>query len=195
VSGDGTLLFAGSTLPAVTVFGGTTPFVRDYYDALAPQSQGLLSVAAYPAKVCQLPTSLAATLDVSAGPPPSFSLNATFTLGSGGVDPLTQPVTLQIGNSFYTYSVTIPAGSFNIHRNGTNAGIYVFQGGINGATLKVQIAALPQNQFQITAFGKQVDLTGLANPLTVQVAIGESSASTSVNATMAEPLRGLWSAQ
>ncbi|HVA01515.1 MAG TPA: hypothetical protein VMV34_07650, partial [Terriglobia bacterium] len=145
-----------------------------------------------PPKVCTLPTTLAASLEISAGPPPSYDLDATLGLGGGGaVDPLTQPVTLAIAD----YSVTIPAESFNLHQQGTNAGIYVFQGVINSVTLKVQIAALGQNQFQITAFGKQVDLTGVINPVSVQVSIGSNSASTSVTATFPDPLRGLWSAQ
>ncbi len=190
VSQDGTLLYAASAQPALTVYGAN-PFGFDSITAastvpaLDVVGYGLLSVAAFPAKACSSPTTLNATLDVSAGPPPSFDLNATLDTGSGGgvIDPLTQPVTLQIGNSSYTYSVTIPAGSFNTHQNGSKAGIYVFQGGLDGATLKVQIALLSPSQFQISAYVKKVDLTNLANPLTVNVTIGGNSASTTVNAT------------
>ncbi|HUZ47588.1 MAG TPA: beta-propeller fold lactonase family protein [Terriglobia bacterium] len=194
VNADGTFLYAGSAQPALTVFGlgGVVPFVRDSYNALAPQTYGMLSVAAYPPKACSVPTSLSATLEVSAGPPPSFDLSGTFDLGSGGAaDPLTQPVTLAIGD----YSVTIPAGSFTMHQDGTNAGIYVFQGVIAGTTLKVQITALGSNQFQILAFGKQVDLAGLANPVLVQVTIDSSSSGGTITATETDSLRGLWTAQ
>jgi 6-phosphogluconolactonase len=192
VNGDGTFLYAASALPAVTVYGigGSTALVRDSYNPLAPQAYGLLSVAAYPPKVCSLPTTLTATLDITTGPPPSYDLKATFDVGSG-VDLLAQPVTLQIGD----YSVTIPAGSFKTYQNGTNAETYLFQGVIGSVTLKVQIVPLGENQFQITAFGKQVDLTGQMNPVSVQVAAGGNSASTSVNATLVDNLRGLWSAQ
>ena len=193
INADGTFLFAGDPIPAISVFGagGSPPLVLDSYFPTG-LTYGLHSVAAYPPKVCTLPTTLAASLEISAGPPPSYDLDATLGLGGGGaVDPLTQPVTISIAD----YSVTIPAGSFNLHQSGTNAGIYVFQGVIGSATLKVQIAALGQNQFQITAFGKQVDLTGVINPVSVQVSIGSNSASTSVTATFPDPLRGLWSAQ
>jgi len=194
INSDGTFLFTGDPNPAISVFGagGSTPLVLDSYFPTG-LTYGLHSVAAYPPKVCSIPTSLAATIEISAGPPPSFDLNATFTLDSGGgaVDPLTQPVTLVIGD----YSVTIPAGSFNLQQQGTNTGIYVFQGVINSTTLKIQIAPLGQNQFQITAFGKQVDLTGLTNPVSVEATIGGSSAGTSVTATFPDSLRGLWSAQ
>lgn len=190
VSQDGTLLYAASALPALTVYGAN-PFsfksitTAATVPALDVVGYGLLSVAAFPAKACSSPTTQNATLGVSAGPPPSFDLNATLDTGSGGgvLDPLTQPVTLQIGNSSYTYSVTIPAGSFTFYQNGSKAGTYVFKGGIDGATLKVQIALLGSSQFQISAYVKQVDLTNLANPLTVTVSIGGSSASTTVNAT------------
>jgi hypothetical protein len=54
-----------------------------------------------------------------------FDLNESFTLGahSNGIDPAAEDVTLQIG----TFSVTIPAGSFEKKPNGR----FDFKGGIN----------------------------------------------------------------
>lgn len=193
INADGTFLFAGDPNPAISVFGagGSQTLVLDQYFPTG-LNYGLHSVAAYPPKVCTLPTTLGARLEIAAGPPPSYDLQATLGLGgSEVVDPLTQPVTISIDD----YSVTIPAGSFQLQQSGTNAGIYVFQGNIDGTTLKVQIAAGGGNQFHIVAFGKQVDLTGVLNPVNVQVSIGGSSASTSVTATSPDNLRGLWSAQ
>jgi len=95
-------------------------------------------------------------------------------------------VTIQVGS----FSITLPAGSFKAFRNGTNSGIYLYQGVVNSTTLKVQITPLGQNQFQISAYDKQIDLTGLFNPVTVTVGIGGNSASALVTANMSSPLGG-----
>jgi len=136
----------------------------------------LHSIAAFPAKACSS-SRLAASLQILAGPPVGFDLEATLSLDSSAVvNPLTQVVGIQIG----TFSASLPAGSFKFVQNGKNTGAYVFQGSLNGTNLKVQITPLGQNQFQVSAIGKQVDLSGLTSPVTVTVGIGGNSASTSV---------------
>jgi len=196
VNQDGTFLYAADTT-VTGGFGGVSSFSLAVspplsLDFLTSTSQisGLHSLAAYPAKVCaSSPTSsgLVASLQISAGPPPSFDLEATLSLDpSLVVDPLTQAVTIQVGS----FSITLPAGSFKAFRNGTNSGIYLYQGVVNSTTLKVQITPLGQNQFQISAYDKQIDLTGLFNPVTVTVGIGGNSASALVTANMSSPLGG-----
>jgi len=105
-----------------------------------------------------------------------FDLNESFTLGpnSNGINPLTEDVTLQIG----TFSVTIPAGSFEQKPNGR----FDFKGVINDVKLKAQIVPLGNNIFTFNAEGKGVDLTGLTNPVTVVLTIGTDSGSTAVRA-------------
>jgi hypothetical protein len=105
-----------------------------------------------------------------------FDLNESFTLGknSNGINPVTENVTLQIG----TFSVTIPAGSFKQKPNGR----FDFKGVINEMKLKVQIVPLGNNIFTFDADGKDVDLTGLTNPVTVVLTIGIDSGSTTVTA-------------
>ena len=103
------------------------------------------------------------------------------------MDPLTQPLTIQLGD----FSLTLPAGSFKTFQMGSNAWTYLFPGVINRITLKVQILPLGGNQFQILAYGKQVDLSGLAGSVTATVGIGDHSASTSVT-TVSGELRGNW---
>jgi DNA-binding beta-propeller fold protein YncE len=117
-----------------------------------------------------------AKLQITAGPPPGFDLNESFTLGanSNGINPVTENVTLQIG----TFSVTIRGGSFKLNPNGT----FVFQGDINGVTLKVQIIPLGNNIFTFNAQGTGVDLTGLTNPVTVVATIGDDTGRTAVTA-------------
>jgi hypothetical protein len=115
-----------------------------------------------------------------AGPPPSFDLNATFTLGAGsnGINPLTEAVTLRVG----TYTVTIPAGSFHQLTRGSKAGGYVFEGAIGGVTLEAQIVPLGNNSFQFKAEAQPVDLTALSNPVTVTITIGDDAGTSSVAA-------------
>jgi hypothetical protein len=107
--------------------------------------------------------------DISA---PLFAALGSFTLGtaSHGINPVTEPVTLQIG----TFSVTIPAGSFKLNRNGT----FEFQGTINGVTLDVRIVPLGHNRFDILAAGIGVDLTTLPNPVIVTLTIGNDGGTT-----------------
>jgi hypothetical protein len=119
-----------------------------------------------------------AKLEITAGPPQGFDLNESFTLGanSNGINPVTENVTLQIG----PFSVTIPAGSFKLNPNGR----FAFQGVINGVSLDVQIVPLGNNMFTFKAEGTGVDLTGLFNPVTVVLTIGDDTGSTAVTAQL-----------
>ncbi len=101
-----------------------------------------------------------------------FDLKESFTLGanSNGINPVTENVTLQIG----TFSVTIPPGSFKQIPHGR----FTFEGVINGVSLEVQIVPLGNNIFIFKAEGRGVDLTGLTNPVTVVLTIGNDTGST-----------------
>ncbi|HET9177937.1 MAG TPA: beta-propeller fold lactonase family protein [Terriglobia bacterium] len=179
VSNDGTLLFAADTFSAVSSFvlGGSSPLI---FGTLTSTISPLHSLAAFPAKACSSGSTsagLSATLQILAGPPPGFDLEATLSLDSSiVVNPLTQVVNIQIG----TLSTSLPAGSFKFAQNGKNSGSYVFQGTLSNTNLKVLIRPLGQNQFQISVFGKQIDLSGLPTPIAVTVGIGGNSASASV---------------
>lgn len=186
VSKDGTLLYAADTFSAISSFllGGSSPLT---FASLTSTVSPLHSLAAFPAKACSAPasSSLAASLQILAGPPVGFDLEGTLSLDpSIVVNPLTQVVSIQIG----TFSISLPAGSFKFAQNGKNSGNYVFQGTLNNANLKVLITPLGQNQFQVSALGKQVNLSGLSSPVTVTVGIGGGSASASV-VPISGPLR------
>jgi DNA-binding beta-propeller fold protein YncE len=105
-----------------------------------------------------------------------FDLKESFTLGanSNGINPITENVTLQIG----TFSVTIPPGSFKQIPHGR----FAFEGVINGVSLEVQIVPLGNNIFTFKAEGKGVNLTGLTNPVTVVLTIGNDTGNTAVAA-------------
>jgi hypothetical protein len=104
----------------------------------------------------------------------SFDLNSSFKLGTGssGINPLTQAITLQIG----PYSVTIPAGSFT--RN--NQGAYVFEGTTEGVSLQLRINPAGGNGYTLQAEGIGANLSGISNPVTVTLTIGDNTGSTKI---------------
>ena len=54
---------------------------------------------------------------------------------------------------------------------------------IGGVTLQFQILQLAGNQFQLKSTGGPVNLTGLPNPVTVTIVIGNDLGTTSVKAS------------
>jgi probable HAF family extracellular repeat protein len=107
---------------------------------------------------------------------PGFALGSTLTLGasSNGINPLTEPVSLNVG----TYSVTIPPGKFTK----VGHGVYFYGGINNGVSLWAWIAPLGGNQY---GFGAAATPSSPAtsNPVKVQLTIGDDTGTTSVNAT------------
>lgn len=117
-------------------------------------------------------SNLSAKLDISSA---GFDLNGSFTLGAGRtINPTTQPLTLRVG----TYTVTVPAGSFRAGAKGT----FTFVGTINGVALQIRIAPLGGNSYSIQVDASGVNLTGLTNPVTVTLTIGNNTGTTSVTA-------------
>jgi hypothetical protein len=105
---------------------------------------------------------------------------ASFTLGAGskGLDLSTEPVTLQVKGGSGAYSVTIPAGSFKKDGSG-----FKFQGTINRVKL-LETAIRPGRDggfdFEIQTEG--ANLKGIANPITVNLTVGEDGGSKTVRA-------------
>jgi len=97
-----------------------------------------------------------------------------FDFASNGINPVTENVTLEVG----TFSVTIPAGSFQQIPKGR----FAFEGTISGVSLQVQIAPVGNNSFTFKAQGADANLTGLTNPVTVVLTIGNDSGTTTVTA-------------
>jgi DNA-binding beta-propeller fold protein YncE len=163
--------FVPSTVLAYSISsnGSLTPAPGSPFAA----GSGATSVAITP--LVPFATSFA-KLEIEAGHRPGFDLKESFTLGtnSNGIDPVTEKVTLQIG----TFSVTIPAGSFEQDHNRR----FEFEGVINDVRLEMRIIPLGNNIFTFKAEGKGVDLTDLTNPVTVVLTIGTDSGSTDVTA-------------
>jgi hypothetical protein len=126
-------------------------------------------------------SSISAKLTITALSPAiySFDLSARFTPGAT-IDPLTEPVTLQVGS----YFVTIPVGSFHEITKGSKAGTYVYSGIIGGVTLSIQISppSVTGDGWNFKATGYPVNLPGLSNPVTVTISIGDDQGSAAVTA-------------
>ncbi len=117
-----------------------------------------------------------AALKIAFGTAPNtdaFALGTSFTLSSTApaFNPLTDPVTLQIG----TFAVTIPSGSF--HKN--HQGDFVFSGVVNGVTLKAAIKSTGTLRYNFQAGAQNASLTGTQNSVYVTLAIGGGSFSNS----------------
>jgi YVTN family beta-propeller protein len=108
----------------------------------------------------------------------AFQLVSTFTPGpdSTGINPLTQPVTLQVG----TFATTIPAGSFQ-----TLGPDFYFNGTVNGVPLQVGIAPLNGGAYAFGAGAEKANLSGTTNPVPVALTIGDNTGIVSVNALIA----------
>jgi 6-phosphogluconolactonase len=115
----------------------------------------------------------------------SFRVEGFFTLGAGsnGIYPLSEPVQVQVGS----LSLTIPAGS--MRQRGKEE--FVFEGKINGTDVKMAILrwdvkgqgkGKPSNDYLFVVEGKGRILSGITNPVTIGVGIGDDEGSTSVTA-------------
>ena len=105
-----------------------------------------------------------------------FRLRSEFILGqsSNGIDPPTEPLTLQIG----AFTTTIPLGSFK----GKGFGPFTFHGVIDGVALYVEIEPTGAKRYKLEAAGRNANLAGTTNPMPVTLIIGDDSGTTSVKA-------------
>ena len=102
-----------------------------------------------------------------------FTVSGQF-VGSAGIDPATQPVTLRVGG----FSATMPPGSFQRDP----IGHFVFGGTINGARVAGTIWSKGDNQYAFGFTGRDAENLPTANPVDVQLSIGSNGGDASVNA-------------
>jgi hypothetical protein len=103
-----------------------------------------------------------------------INLNSAFTLGTGnnGISPLTEPVALRVGN----FSTTIPAGSFELKSNGS----FIFVGTIKGVSMSAKITPQGGDNYTFQFVCTGANLTGIVNPVSVTLTIGDDTGTTSV---------------
>jgi hypothetical protein len=155
--------FAGSASPGATfVFNvrySPNPGAKTNVTRLAPFS------------------SLSASIQVAAGPPPTLAVKGVFTSAapsSAGIDPAGQPVSFHLPG----YSVTIPPGSFKRDAKGN----YSFEGTLEGIPLRMRIAPKAGGSFAFTVNVQNIDMTHAINPLRLLLILGDNAGATLVNA-------------
>jgi Tol biopolymer transport system component len=123
--------------------------------------------------------SFTAKVEIKLGPDANddkFEVKSTLTLGNGsnGIAPLTEEVRLRVG----TFTTTIPAGSFMQDTKGR----LKFEGVIDGVALEAVLRPLGGGLYEFKAEGENANLTGTANPVPVELKIGDDSGNITVNA-------------
>jgi hypothetical protein len=105
---------------------------------------------------------------------------ASFTppAGGKGVDLATQVVGLEVKGGAGVYSVAFPAGSFK--KDGSGA--FTFQGTINRVKVESLIRPARNGAFDFEIQTDGASLKGIANPITVNLTVGEDGGSKTVRA-------------
>jgi hypothetical protein len=154
--------------------------------------------------------SVSATTDPSQG---DFVVRGTFTLGpnSDGIDVRSEDVLVQVG----PFTATIPAGAFRRHGAGRDCHFNGhawgtrwrrplarrfgpprgFEARMQGVHPEAHLRPLGRGRYAFEIRGRDADLEGIANPVTVGILIGNDGGSTQVTARCPPPRdrwRGGW---
>ena len=105
---------------------------------------------------------------------------ASFTpaTGSNPLDLSAEAVTLQVKGGTAAYAVTIPAGSFKKDKSGG----FSFQGTIDRVKLETAIRPARDGGFDFEIQTEGANIKGAANPVTVNLTIGDRGGSKTVRA-------------
>jgi hypothetical protein len=106
-----------------------------------------------------------------------FKLKGLFVLGAGndGIDPVTETVVIGLGPAQYT----IPPGLFRARGSGKSLR-FTFDGTIGVTRLKIVIEPLEDGSYRVTAQARNTDLTGITNPATFSLVIGNDCGDTTI---------------
>ncbi len=105
-----------------------------------------------------------------------FGSNITLSSTAPAINPVTQPVTLQVGS----FATTIPIGSFVAQKDGS----FAFNGVIDGVSLEALIKPTGTLRYAFQAKATGANLTGTVNTVYATLIIGGDSGATSVTATI-----------
>ena len=107
-----------------------------------------------------------------------FAVEGRFTLGtnSNGINPVAEPVTLQLGS----FEVTIPPSSFSK----TSEGSYIYVGKIDGVALEMNVKPVTADIFEFEARG--IGATGLPakNPVVFTLTVGDDTGTETVKSDL-----------
>jgi hypothetical protein len=106
-----------------------------------------------------------------------FQVKGALGSTSNGINPVTEPVTLQVS----TFATTIPAGSFTKSPFGT----YTFIGVIDGVSFGAVVQPTGSKPFLFRGGrGGGIECQRDREPVTVRLSMGDNSGKTSVNAVI-----------
>lgn len=127
-------------------------------------------------------SSFSAKLEIEGDRESHFELDSTFSLpaGGSGFNPSSDAVKLQIAS----FLATVPAGSCHQLTGGERHGSYIYVGRVGGMWLAMRIVPLGGNSYALRAEGAPVDFTGLQNPVSVTLSVGNTTGTVSVNAEL-----------
>jgi len=133
--------------------------------------EGAKSAAEATTQVAPTFSAFSASLEISKH---GFDLSGKPSLAaaSNGINPVTDPVTLQLG----AFTIAVPPGSFRASKKGG----WNFEGTIAGVKCEFQIRPLGAGTFGVSVEADGVNLTGLTNPVTVSLTIGDNTGRTEV---------------
>ncbi len=109
-----------------------------------------------------------------------IDLTARFTLGnaSNGIDIAAEPLQLRVTSGGRSYGLTIPAGSFKTAQNGRSA----YLGTIERVKIIAALRPLRPGVYELSLETEGANLNGFANPLTVDLTIGDDGGSRTIRA-------------
>lgn len=106
-----------------------------------------------------------------------FEINGgVFRIGpsSNNIDPPTEDVTLEVGS----FSITIPAGSFEVVESGGRQ-FCLFDGIVNGVELSMEInPTRSHGEFSIFAESSNADVSGSSGSVIIGLRVGDDTAET-----------------
>ena len=116
-------------------------------------------------------------LDIEDG---EIDMTAQFTLGSdsNGIEIATERLQLRVTGAGRSYSLTIPGGSFKAG----NSGRFNYLGTIERVKIVAELRLLRPNVYELNLETEGANLNGFANPLTVDLTIGDDGGSRTVRA-------------
>lgn len=154
----------------VTVTSSGNPIARiDIHDGGSNFAIDTLTFDTVPSAVPFSSFTPSLTIDTRTQPnKDSFAFGGQLTLGANGLafNPATDIVTLKIG----TVTTSIPVGAFQPKNNG-----FAFKGKIGNVNIGADIQPQGANQYLVGIAGKGASLTGVTNPVSVTLTIGNNT--------------------
>ncbi|HEY2682178.1 MAG TPA: YncE family protein, partial [Steroidobacteraceae bacterium] len=161
ITPDGRHLYVTTSNNSVVVIDTAAKAISSTIDGV--NGADAIAIVPPPSLVPALKNFKVANLEINAEQG-RFELDSRLTLDipNSGLNPVNQPVRLQIG----PFITTIPAGSFRHRRDG-----YAFEGDIEGVHLSAELKEVGASSYAFNAKAEGVNFNGVTNPVQVSLNI------------------------